>query len=203
MKKLHTLNSWLIVLCTAFTSILFTGCNSSRLAQTNHLQHPTQAGQTSNTFAASQIAAENSLNTSDTYQLTASTSEDVALLPAAAGTNSLSLPAEQTKTQPEVATQEKQVKTNKLKALPAKILLKAALKKVEKAEKKRDIKNQKAAEAGKALDPDIRTGILIGALGLILIIIGAAVASSLLYTLGGIGLTVGLIVIILAALEVI
>lgn len=81
--------------------------------------------------------------------------------------------------------------------------MKVVAKKAEKAQRKFDIKKEKAAKAGKALDPDVRTGILIGALGLILLIVGVALNSGLVYTLGGIGLTVGLIVIILAALDVI
>ena len=88
----------------------------------------------------------------------------------------------------------------------AEVLVKGALKKAEKVQKKFDIKREKAAKAGKALDPDIRTGILIGALGLVLIIVAAVIGGSgggLIYTLGAIGLTVGLVIIILAALDVI
>jgi hypothetical protein len=91
--------------------------------------------------------------------------------------------------------------TKKMKSPLVKMALKAAVKKVEKAQKKFDIRKDKKANA---LDPTIRTGILIGVLGLALIIIGAIVANGgLLYTLGSIALTVGLVVIILAALDVI
>jgi hypothetical protein len=103
--------------------------------------------------------------------------------------------------------QEQKKKANALQAAKkvkspfVKMALKAAVKKVEKAHKKFDIRKDKKANA---LDPDIRTGILIGVLGLALIIVGAIVADGgLLYTLGSIALTVGLVVIILAALDVI
>jgi hypothetical protein len=207
MRKLHTFHSRLVAYGAIASVLLSAACNSSRVAQMNHSQFPAQTNEGSNNFAASQSTVNehiSNVSPSVNYEeLVASNSDDMSLLPAAAGTNSLALPAEETHAKAEVVTPAKQIKTSKLKTLPAKILLKAALKKAEKAEKKRDIKNEKSAKAGKALDPDIRTGILIGALGLILIIIGAAVASPLLYTLGGIGLTVGLVVIILAALEVI
>jgi hypothetical protein len=206
MRKLHTFHSRLVAYGAIASVLLSAACNSSRVAQMNH-SFPAQTNEGSSSFAASQSTVNehiSNVSPSVNYEeLVASNSDDMSLLPAAAGTNSLALPAEETHAKAEVVTPVKQVKTSKLKTLPAKILLKAALKKAEKAEKKRDIKNEKSAKAGKALDPDIRTGILIGALGLILIIIGAAVASPLLYTLGGIGLTVGLVVIILAALEVI
>ncbi|GAB4400599.1 MAG: hypothetical protein OHK0053_22340 [Microscillaceae bacterium] len=49
----------------------------------------------------------------------------------------------------------------------------------------------------KALNSDVRLGIIIGAIGLIVIIIAGAVGSSLLGALGAIALVVGLVFIIL------
>ncbi len=87
--------------------------------------------------------------------------------------------------------------------MPAKILLKTAVKKIEKAQKRMDIKAEKAAKKGKALDQQVKVGIIIAVIGLLLLIVGAAAYSGILYGLGGLALVVGLVVILLAALEVI
>ncbi len=80
------------------------------------------------------------------------------------------------------------------------VVAKALVKKLQKAEKKFDVKKQKA---GKAADPQVRTGIIIALVGLGLLLVGALTGLWFLYTLGGLGITVGLVVILLAALDVI
>ncbi len=80
------------------------------------------------------------------------------------------------------------------------VVAKALVKKLQKAEKKFDVKKQKS---GKAADPQVRTGIIIALVGLGLLLVGALTGLWFLYTLGGLGITVGLVVILLAALDVI
>ncbi len=104
------------------------------------------------------------------------------------------------------ASQSKKGIGKKLAALPAKMAMKSAIKKIEKAEKSFDIKKGEKAKAGKAMDPTVRTGIIVAAVGLLLIIIAGIIGgggSGLIYSIGGIALTVGLVVILLAALDVI
>ncbi len=134
------------------------------------------------------------------------------LAPAAAGTNAQmkastrEVETEETVVEEKTATiqAEKKISTgNKLKSLPAKILMKTAVRKIEKAQKRMDIKAQKAAKEGKALDQQVKVGIIIALIGLLLLIVGAAAVSGVLYGLGGLALVVGLVVILLAALEVI
>ncbi len=79
------------------------------------------------------------------------------------------------------------------------VVAKALVKKLQKAEKKFDVKKQKAGKA----DPQVRTGIIIALVGLGLLLVGALTGLWFLYTLGGLGITVGLVVILLAALDVI
>lgn len=83
---------------------------------------------------------------------------------------------------------------------PARLATKMLVKKLEKAQKKFDGKKQKA---GKVDDPQIRTGIIIALVGLGVLLVGALTGLWFLYTLGGIGITVGLVIILLAALDVI
>ena len=88
-------------------------------------------------------------------------------------------------------------------SLASRMVTKALVKKMEKASSKFDGKNEKAKKAGKVSDPQIRTGIIIALVGLGLLLVGALTALWFLYTLGGIGITVGLVIILLAALDVI
>jgi hypothetical protein len=60
-------------------------------------------------------------------------------------------------------------------------------------------KKRKAAK----VDPTVRTGIIIALAGLGVLLVGALTGLWFLYTLGGLGITVGLVVILLAALDVI
>jgi small-conductance mechanosensitive channel len=136
------------------------------------------------------------------------------LAPAAAGTNSKMRPStrevnvEETATTSTASAKEaaKAGKKEKM-SLPAKVLMKTAVKKIEKAHKRMDIKAEKAAKKGKAIDQQVKIGIIIALIGLLLIIIGGALAASggggVLAGLGGLALVVGLVIILLAALEVI
>jgi Flp pilus assembly protein TadB len=87
-------------------------------------------------------------------------------------------------------------------SLAERVVAKALVNKLQKAEKKFDLKKEKARKAGKA-DPQVRTGIIIALVGLGLLLVGALTGLWFLYTLGGLGITVGLVVILLAALDVI
>jgi Flp pilus assembly protein TadB len=87
-------------------------------------------------------------------------------------------------------------------SLAERVVAKALVKQLQKAEKKFDIKKEKARKAGKA-DPQVRTGIIIALVGLGLLLVGALTGLWFLYTLGGLGITVGLVIILLAALDVI
>lgn len=188
--------------CVLLSLVLInSACNSSRMAKTADTQTIllAQAEQPEASSPAEAVAAETELLSASADYMDADSQ------PAAAATQNRMIVAAPVTSQ--IAEQavytQKNTSPGKLKTAAAKVLLKTVVKKAEKAQKKFDIKKEKAAKAGKAMDPDIRTGILIGALGLILIIIAAAIASNLVYTLGGIALTIGLVVIILAALDVI
>jgi hypothetical protein len=85
-------------------------------------------------------------------------------------------------------------------SLAQRVVAKALVKKLQKAEKKFDVKKQKE---GKVADPQVRTGIIIALVGLGVLLVGALTGLWFLYTLGGLGITVGLVVILLAALDVI
>jgi hypothetical protein len=91
----------------------------------------------------------------------------------------------------------------KKQSLANRMVTKALVKKLEKASSKFDGKNEKARKAAKVSDPQIRTGIIIALVGLGLTLVGALTGLWFLYTLGGIGITVGLVIILLAALDVI
>jgi hypothetical protein len=82
------------------------------------------------------------------------------------------------------------------------LVAKAVVKKLDKAQKKFDVKKEKARKAGKA-DPQVRTGIIIALVGLAVLVLGALLNNGLLWGLGGVGITVGLVIILLAALDVI
>jgi Flp pilus assembly protein TadB len=116
------------------------------------------------------------------------------------------MPAAATVSTMEKARQESLTKHQAPKAeakklsLPARLAAKALVKKLQKADNKFDLKKEKA---GKVSDPQIRTGIIIALVGLGLTLVGALTGLWFLYTLGGIGITVGLVIILLAALDVI
>ena len=160
-----------------------------------------------NSVSFAQTIETQEILTAEAPVFTASAEEDDA--PAAAGTNATmeSAATEETTASTQHAAPAKQEvkagKENKVKSLPAKILMKTAVKKLEKAQKKMDIKAEKAAKEGKAMDQQVKVGIIIAVVGLLLIIVGAAAYSGVLAGLGSLALVVGLVVILLAALEVI
>jgi small-conductance mechanosensitive channel len=159
------------------------------------------------------VVAAQEPTAADLPQFTASTEDDM-LAPAAAGTNSKMRPSTREVNVEEIATTSTASAKEAAKAgkkekmsLPAKVLMKTAVKKIEKAHKRMDIKAEKAAKKGKAIDQQVKIGIIIALIGLLLIIIGGALAASggggVLAGLGGLALVVGLVIILLAALEVI
>jgi small-conductance mechanosensitive channel len=190
----------------AMSALLFwTAASPVSLAQTIDSQ--------SQDFSAVEVVAAQEPTAADLPQFTASTEDDM-LAPAAAGTNSKMRPStrevnvEETATTSTASAKEaaKAGKKEKM-SLPAKVLMKTAVKKIEKAHKRMDIKAEKAAKKGKAIDQQVKIGIIIALIGLLLIIIGGALAASggggVLAGLGGLALVVGLVIILLAALEVI
>ena len=124
----------------------------------------------------------------------ASTAEDVAPVATATAVSPLEKAARE-----QAITAAPKAEAKKLSAAE-RLVAKALVKKLQKAEKKFDLKKEKA---GKAADPQVRTGIIIALVGLGLLLIGALTGLWFLYTLGGLGITVGLVVILLAALDVI
>ncbi len=104
-------------------------------------------------------------------------------------------------TREQAATATAKGQTNKLSGAK-RAIAKVLVKKLEKAQKKFDIKKEKAQKAGKA-DPTVRTGIIIAVVGLGILLVGAIVNSALLYGLGSLGIVVGLVIVLLAALDVI
>jgi hypothetical protein len=174
-------------------------CSSPKIAQVSTSDSFQQQPVTEATLSPGTISDADELtataNTISDEPAAAATQTRITSTPASAYETAQQMQAEQTKSANAVQA------AKKVKSPFVKMALKAAVKKVEKAHKKFDIRKDKKANA---LDPDIRTGILIGVLGLALIIVGAIIADGgLLYTLGSIALTVGLVVIILAALDVI
>ncbi len=123
----------------------------------------------------------------------ASTAENVA----AVATETAVSPLEKATREQAIATAPKG-EVKKLSGVE-RVVAKALVKKLQKAEKKFDVKKQKAGKA----DPQVRTGIIIALVGLGLLLVGALTGLWFLYTLGGLGITVGLVVILLAALDVI
>jgi small-conductance mechanosensitive channel len=181
------------------TLLFWTAGSSVSLAQTTDSQ----------TFSAVEVVAAQESTPSAEPQFTASTEEDL-LAPAAAGTNTKMRPSTREVSTPEAAVENTASTKEVAKAgkqekvsLPAKMLMKTAVRKIEKAQKRMDIKAEKAAKQGKAIDQQVKIGIIIALIGLLLIIVGGAAASGALAGIGGLALIVGLVVILLAALEVI
>ncbi|QHT70208.1 DUF2207 domain-containing protein [Rhodocytophaga rosea] len=177
-------------------------CSSPKIAQVSTSDLPQQMPVTEATLSSATLSDDDELTATSTEitdePAAASTQSRLTSTPPSVYETAKQLQLEQSKTANAVQA-TKAVK--KAKSTFVKMALKAAVKKVEKAHKKFDIRKDKKANA---LDPDIRTGILIGVLGLALIIIGSLITDGgLLYTLGAIGVTVGLVIIILAALDVI
>lgn len=94
-----------------------------------------------------------------------------------------------------------QVKQQKISPVK-KALVTTALKKMEKMQAKMEVKKVKAAKQAK-VDPEYRTPIILGAIGLALLIIGAVTVLWPLYLIGSLALTAAVIWILLILLEVI
>ena len=87
-------------------------------------------------------------------------------------------------------------------SLAKRTLVNAALKKIEKAQAKYETKKIKAAKEGKAIPSEYRAPIILGAIGLALVIVGAF-GIGVFYVLGSIALAAALIWAILILAEVI
>jgi hypothetical protein len=202
MKKQSTFTKHLLAVGTMSTLLFWTAGSSVSLAQTTDA--PSQE------FSAVQASAVQENTAADLPQFTASTNDDM-LAPAAAGTQAKMRPSTREVTTEQAATVENAATTKEVAnagkekkvSFAEKMLVKTAVRKIEKAQKRMDIKAEKAAKQGKAMDQQVKIGIIIAVIGLLLIIVGAVAYSGVLATLGSLGLVVGLVVILLAALEVI
>jgi len=170
---------------------MLTSCGSSKIS----LLHTAPAGQT----AAAAVPVNGAAEDAPAAAQTAPSAEAYASV-AEEATAVTTVPTTLEKAARETAAKPHQTEAKKL-SLPARMVAKALVKKMEKAEKKFDGQKNQSKKA--VSDPQIRTGIIIALVGLGLILVGALIGSGLLYGLGGIGVTVGLIIILLAALDVI
>lgn len=201
MKKQSTFTKHLFAVGTMSTLFFWTATSTVSLAQTTDAQVQE--------FSAVQATAAQENTAADLPQFTASTADDM-LAPAAAGTqtnmrpstrevSTADVPTEHTASAREATKADKKEKVS----LAEKVLMKTAVRKIEKAQKRMDIKAEKAAKEGKAMDQQVKVGIIIAVIGLLLLIVGGAAVVPILYVLGSLGLVVGLVIILLAALEVI
>ncbi len=87
-------------------------------------------------------------------------------------------------------------------SLAQRVVAKTLVKKLQKAEKKFDIKKEKAGKAAK-VDPTVRVGLIIALVGLLLILVGGLASSGGVAAIGFLGLIVGGVILLLALLEVI
>jgi hypothetical protein len=157
MKKQSTFTKHFFAVGAMSTLLFWTAGSSVSLAQTTDSQ----------TFSAVEVVAAQESTPSAEPQFTASTEEDL-LAPAAAGTNTKMRPSTREVSTPEAAVENTASTKEVAKAgkqekvsLPAKMLMKTAVKKIEKAQKRMDIKAEKAAKQGKAIDQQVKIGIII------------------------------------------
>jgi hypothetical protein len=182
------------VLAVGAVAGLLASCTSSKIGIVHTTPVAPSVAATAPTAPADEVApaAAQGAPAIDAY---ASTGEDVATVATATAVSPLEKAAR------EQATAAPKGEVKKL-SLAERVVAKALVKQLQKAEKKFDIKKEKARKAGKA-DPQVRTGIIIALVGLGLLLVGALTGLWFLYTLGGLGITVGLVIILLAALDVI
>lgn len=178
------------VLTAGAIAAILASCSSSRTSLVN----PPSVDQTPLTYTSVAVEA----------------AEAPAAAQGAPATEVYASAAQETATVAQTSTLEKASLENKPAAalnkearkasLPARLAAKALVKKLEKAGHKFDAKKEKAAK----VDQQIRTGIIVAAVGLGLIVLSALVGGSgVLYPLGIIGLLAGGVIILLAALDVI
>jgi hypothetical protein len=201
MKKQSTFTKHLFAVGTVSSLFFWTAASTVSLAQTTDVQVQE--------FSAVQATAVQENTAVDLPQFTASTDDDM-LAPAAAGTQTNMRPSTREVSTADVVTENTASTKEATKAdkkekvsLAEKVLMKTAVRKIEKAQKRMDIKAEKAAKQGKAIDQQVKVGIIIAVIGLLLLIVGGAAVVPVLYVLGSLGLVVGLVIILLAALEVI
>ncbi len=169
---------------------------------------------------SSKIGLVNTAPANQTFAATAPAADPAQWAPAAAqgapadeayASASAEMPAAATISAFEQAKQENLTGTRsarteaKKPSLATRMVTKALVKKLEKADGKFDLRQDKAKKAGKVTDPTIRLGIIVAAVGLGLILLAALLGpgGGIFYGLGSIALLVGLIIILLAALDVI
>ncbi|HEX8529051.1 MAG TPA: hypothetical protein VF646_03480 [Cytophagales bacterium] len=179
------------ILAVGAVAGLLASCTSSKIGLVNTAPANPSVAVTAPSDEAAPAAAQGA-PAGEAY---ASTAENVAAVATGTAVSPLEKAARE---QAAVATAPKG-EAKKLSTVE-RVVAKALVKKLQKAEKKFDVKKQKA---GKAADPQVRTGIIIALVGLGLLLVGALTGLWFLYTLGGLGITVGLVVILLAALDVI
>ncbi len=193
MSKLATLMNR--VLAAGAVAGLLASCTSSKIGMVH--QTSTQPAVTATAPVAPDAdvapAAAQGAPAAEAY---ASTADEAA--PVAAATPATTLE----KAAREQATAAAPQAPAKKLSLAERAVAKALVKKIQKAEKKFDLKKEKARKAGKA-EGQVRTGIIVAVIGLGLLLLGAILGINLLWGLGGVAIAVGLIIILLAALDVI
>ncbi len=182
------------VLAVGAVAGLLASCTSSKIGMVHTTPVAPSVAATAPVAPADEAApaAAQGAPASEAY---ASTREDVATVATATAGSTLEKAAR------ERATAAPKGEAKKL-SLAERVVAKALVKKLQKAEKKFDVKKEKAGKAAKA-DPTVRTGIIIAVVGLAVLLLGALLSNGLLWGLGGVGITVGLVIILLAALDVI
>lgn len=193
MKKARTFFNHLLTL--GAVAGMLASCTSSKIG----LMNTTPANQTiavapQTDLQESAPAAAQGAQTADVY---ASATEEMAPVTTV---NTIEKARQENLT----TTQTPQAQAKK-QSLANRMVTKALVRKLEKASNKFDLKQEKAKKAGKVADPTVRLGIIVAAVGLGLILIAAIAGpgSGFLYGLGSIALVVGLVIVLLAALDVI
>lgn len=180
------------VLAVGAVAGLLASCTSSKIGMVH--QTATHPAVTATAPAAPDAdAAPAAAQGAPATEAYASTADDAAVVAAATPVTTLEKAAR------EQATAAAPKAPAKKLSLAQRVVAKALVKKLQKAEKKFDVKKEKAGKA----DPQVRTGIIIALVGLGVLLVGALTGLWFLYTLGGLGITIGLVVILLAALDVI
>lgn len=179
------------VLAVGAVAGLLASCTSSKIGMVH--QAPNQQTAVTAPVAPDADAAPAAAQGAPAPEAYASTADDAATVASATPVNTLEKAAREQATAPAPKATAKKL------SVAERVVAKALVKKLQKAEKKFDIKKQKAGKA----DPQVRTGIIIALVGLGVLLVGAITGLWFLYTLGGLGITIGLVIILLAALDVI
>lgn len=206
MQKIHTFTSRVLSYWVALGMFTFTACSSPRISQIN-ATHSTPAAFSA--VAEAQAASTskssgNSFETSSeaTYASTTSDEASISAVKTAVSTSKHAAEAQKiiqaaaSKSNSTVSQSTKKGLHHKMAEASAKLILKKALK---KAEKRKDSKDIKDAQASKALENSMKVGIILAIVGLILSLLNLGALS----VIGFLALIVGLVIILLSLLEVI